>query len=229
MDGSDGNARPAVARAIADNGKRAIDWLSQEGARFTSRALQKDQPGQQVLAPPRRLTAGLDWEERGADVLMRRLEENLTRRRGVLMRGTKVEALAVDGSACVGVDAVRDDKPLRIAAKAVVIADGGFAASPEMVAKYITPRADRVLYRVGPGAKGDGIRMAERAGAAIGGFGAFYGHIHHRNAMTNAQLWPYPHLDVLAEISILVGPRRQAFYRRGTRRRVHGKCDRALA
>ncbi len=213
--GSGANARPAVARAIADNGKRAIDWLSREGASFTSRALQKDQPGQQALAPARALTAGLDWEDRGADVLMQRLEQNLTQRRGVLMRGTQVAALVIDGSACVGVDAVRDGKPLRIGAKAVVIADGGFAANPEMVAQYIAPRADRVLARVGPGAKGDGIRMAEKAGAAIGGFGAFYGHIHHRNAMTNAHLWPYPHLDAAAEISILVGRRRQAFHRRG--------------
>jgi fumarate reductase flavoprotein subunit len=63
-----------------------------------------------------------------------------------------------------------------------------------------------VLCRVGPGAQGDGIRMAEAAGAAIGGFGEFYGHLQHRDAMTNAQLWPYPHLDAAAEIAILVGP-----------------------
>ena len=202
--GSGANARPAVARAIADNGKRTIDWLSQEGAQFTSRALNKEQPGQRVLAPPRQLTAGLDWEGQGADLLMHRLEENLTRRGGVLMRNTNVEAIVVEGGACAGVAAVRDNKPLRITAKAVVIADGGFAANPDMVAKYIAPRADRILSRVGPGAKGDGIRMAESAGAAIGGFGAFYGHIHHRNAMTNAGLWPYPHLDAAAEIGILV-------------------------
>ena len=34
MDGSGANARPALARAIADNGKRAIDWVSQQGAQF---------------------------------------------------------------------------------------------------------------------------------------------------------------------------------------------------
>ena len=206
MEGSGSNARPAVARAIADNGKRTIDWLSQEGARFVSRALQHEQPGQQVVAPPRRSIAGLDWQERGPDLLMRRLEQNITQRGGVVMRGTKAQALIIEHGACVGVDAVRDGRPLRIDAKAVVIADGGFAASREMVAKYITPRADSVLARVGPGAQGDGIRMAEKAGAAIGGLGAFYGHIHHRNAMTDARLWPYPHLDAAAEISILVGP-----------------------
>jgi fumarate reductase flavoprotein subunit len=206
MDGSCANAQPTVARAIAENGKRPIDWLSQQGATFTQRALQHDQQGQQVPAPPRRATAGLDWEDRGPDLFMQRLEKNLKQRGGVLMRGTKVEALAVAGGACVGVEAVHDGMRQRIAAKAVVIADGGFAANRDMIAKYITPGADSVLCRVGPGAQGDGIRMAEAAGAAIGGFGAFYGHIHHRNAMTNPRLWPYPHLDAAAELGILVGP-----------------------
>jgi fumarate reductase flavoprotein subunit len=206
MDGSGANAHPAVARAIAENGKRTIDWLSQQGAVFTQRALQHDQPGQKVLAPPRRSIAGLDWEGRGPDLFMQRLEKNLKERVGVLMRGAKVEALVVAGGACVGVDVVRNGVRERIAAKAVVIADGGFAANRDMIAKYITPRADRVLCRVGPGAQGDGIRMAEAAGAAIGGFGAFYGHIHHRNVMTKPRLWPYPHLDAAAELGILVGP-----------------------
>ena len=204
VEGSGANAKPALARAMAENGRRAIDWLAQQGAAFEQRALQHDQPGQRVLAPPRRKTAGLDWEDRGPDLFMRRLEQNLTQRGGVLMRGTKAEALAVENGACTGVEAVRDGKPLRISAKAVVIADGGFAANRDMIAQYITPRADRVLCRVGPGAQGDGIRMAEKAGAAVGGLGEFYGHIHHRNAMTNAQLWPYPHLDALAEVSMLV-------------------------
>jgi fumarate reductase flavoprotein subunit len=206
MDGSGANARAPLARAIADNGKRAIDWISQEGAQFGSTAMAREREGARVLAPNRRSVAGLDWEGRGPDLLMRRLEENLTRRGGALMRGTKVEALAVEGDACVGVDAVRDGVRLRISAKAVVVAAGGFAANRAMIAQYITPRSDRVLCRVGPGAMGDGIRMAQAAGAAIGGFGAFYGHIHHRNAMTNAQLWPYPHLDAVAEVAIPVGP-----------------------
>jgi fumarate reductase flavoprotein subunit len=206
MDGSGANAHPALAHAIADNGKRAIDWISQQGAQFGTTAMARERAGARVLAPNRRSVAGLDWEDRGPDLLMRRLEDNLTRAGGVLMRGTSVVSLAVEDGTCVGVEAVRDGARLRIAAKAVVIADGGFAANRDMIAKYITPRADRVLCRVGPGSQGDGIRMAEQAGAAIGGFGEFYGHVHHRNAMTNPQLWPYPHLDAAAEIGILVDP-----------------------
>jgi fumarate reductase flavoprotein subunit len=204
--GSGGTARPDLARAVAENGKRAIGWLGEQGTRFIQRGLQKDQPGQQVLAPPRRLQAGLDWEGRGADVLMRTLSAQIVTRGGAILRGTKATALVIEGGACVGVDVLQTGQKLRISAKSVVIADGGFPANPALVAKYITPRADRVLCRAGTGATGDGILMAERAGAAIGGFGAFYGHIHHKNAMTNAQLWPYPHLDAIAEVSILVGP-----------------------
>jgi fumarate reductase flavoprotein subunit len=204
--GSGTNADPALARAVADNGKRAIDWLAAQGTRFIQRGLQKDQPGQQVLAPPRRLQAGLDWDGRGGDVLMRRLEGHIKERGGIVLRGTKAEAILMEGGACIGVDAVQNGKPERIGARAVVVADGGFPANRDMVARYITPRADRVLCRAGTGAQGDGIRMAEHAGAAIGGFGSFYGHIHHKDAMTNAQLWPYPHLDAVAEVSILVGP-----------------------
>src|SRR5262249_19080817 len=149
---------------------------------------------------------GLDWEGRGGDVLMQQLEANLTRRGGVLMRGTKVESLVVENGACAGVMAQQNGSSVRIAARAVVVADGGFAANRQMVAQWITPRADRVLARVGPGAMGDGIRIAEAAGAAVGGFGAFYGHVHHRNAMTDVRLWPYPHLDAVAEVAILIGP-----------------------
>ena len=210
INGSGGTANPALARAVADNGKRAIDWLAAQGARFITRALQKDQPGQKVLAPPRRLIAGLDWEGRGGDVVMRQLEQNLIKRGGVVQRGTRVTELVIQNGVCVGVIAsqngTQNGARVRIDSRAVVIADGGFAANPQMVAQYITPRADRVLARVGPGANGDGIRLAETAGAAIGGFGAFYGHVHHSAAMQNSKLWPYPHLDAVAEVALLIGP-----------------------
>lgn len=204
--GSGAKANPALAHAVADNGKRAIEWLRGQGALFIQRALQQDQPGQQVLAPPRRLQAGLDWEGRGADLLMRKLEAKLTQRGGAVLRGVKAETLIIEGGACVGVAATRKDETLRLETRAVAIADGGFAANPDLIARWITQRADRVLARVGPGARGDGIVMAERAGAALGGFGEFYGHLHHRAAMANEKLWPYPHLDAAAEIGILIGP-----------------------
>jgi fumarate reductase flavoprotein subunit len=137
---------------------------------------------------------------------MRQLEQSVIKSGGVVQRGTEVTELVVENGACNGVIALQNGATVRIDARAVVIADGGFAANPQMIAKYITPRADRVLARVGPGANGDGIRLAEAAGAAIAGFGAFYGHVHHRAAMQNPKLWPYPHLDAVAEVALLIGP-----------------------
>src|SRR5262249_48341843 len=133
-------------------------------------------------------------------------EQNLIKRGGLVQRGTQVTELVVESGACTGVIALQNGANARIDARAVVIADGGFAANPQMGSQYITPRADRVLARVGPGANGDGIRLAAAAGAAIGGFGAFYGHVHHRAAMHNSRLWPYPHLDAVAEVALLIGP-----------------------
>src|SRR6516225_2042638 len=137
MEGSGANARPALVRALADNARRSIEWLEREGAQFGNQAMQRERPGARVLAPNRGSVAGLDWEDRGPDRLMQRLEQNLTQRGGVLMRGTKVERLVVEAGACAGVDAVHNGEHVRIAAKAVVIGDGGFAANREMIAQYI--------------------------------------------------------------------------------------------
>jgi fumarate reductase flavoprotein subunit len=201
--GTDGTAHPEVARTIANNAGRAADWLMQEGARFMAVTT----PGgrQLMLGPPRRFKEGLDWEGRGGDVLLRRFAETLASRGGQLLRGTSVESLIVEGGRCVGINATQAGRSIRIDGGAVVIADGGFQANADMVRKYIAPRPERVLVRAAPGGTGDGIRMAEAAGAAVGGFGGFYGHIHHRDAMTNDRLWPYPHFDAMAEVSMLVG------------------------
>src|SRR5262249_62199533 len=39
-----------------------------------------------------------------------------------------------------------------------------------------------------------------------GVLGAFYGHVPPRGGMTNPSLWPYPHLDAVAEVAVLIGP-----------------------
>lgn len=202
MKGTDGTAKPELAQIIGANAGRAADWLMQEGMRFVAVTT----PGgrQLMLGPPRRFKEGLDWEGRGGDWLLRKFEEHLENRGGQLLRGTHVESLLMDGGRCVGVNAVRNGQPVRIAARAVAIADGGFQANAEMVKRYIAPRPDRLLVRAAPGGRGDGIRMAEAVGAALGGFGGFYGHIHHIDAMKNDRLWPYPHFDAMAEVSMLV-------------------------
>jgi fumarate reductase flavoprotein subunit len=200
-----GCARRELIRALAHNSARSIQWLTQQGARFieintpTGRSI--------ILAPPRRFKEGLDWEGRGPDVLLRRLEENLAKRGGVLLRGVRARELVMQHGACTGVHALHEGSAKLFECKAVVIADGGFPANRDMIRRHITAQADRLLIRAAPNATGDGLAMAEAAGAALGGFGAFYGHPVHRDAFTRnrAELWPFPMIDGLAQAGIVVG------------------------
>ena len=202
MSATDNTARPEIARLFASNVKRAYRWLVAEGAKFIQLP---GVAGQSILAPPRRMKNGLDWEGRGPDVLMQTLERNILKRGGAFIRGASVEALVMENGACVGVEVVSLDQRRKYRASAVVVADGGFHGNSEMVRQYITPRPERVLLRAPAAAVGDGLRMAAAAGAELGGFGKFYGHLQHRDAMTNCDLWPYPHVDFLAEVAVLVG------------------------
>jgi fumarate reductase flavoprotein subunit len=204
MAGSDNTARPELARAIATNARRTVEWLRSQGARMLE--LDRNEGRQVVLAPPRRFVEGLDWEGRGGDVLLRTLQANLEKAGGQLLRGTCAVSLRMADGRCVGVEATQSGKTVRFDAGAVVLADGGFPANPEMIARHICRRPDRLLVRAAPNGRGDSIRMAEAAGAATGGYGAFYGHLHHKDAMTSARLWPYPHFDAIAAVSMLVGP-----------------------
>ncbi len=199
-----GCADPALVAVLAENSRRSIDWLSGAGARFieinapTGRSI--------ILAPPRRFKEGLDWQGRGPDVLLRRLEENLAQRGGKVLRGVRAESLAMHHGRCTGVIAFQGGHSQRIEAKAVVIADGGFPANRDLIRKYICPHPERLLIRAAGNATGDGLRMAEEAGAALTGFGAFYGHPVHRDAMKRADLWPFPMIDGLTQAGIVVGP-----------------------
>ena len=58
-----------------------------------------------------------------------------------------------------------DGKVIKINAKAVVNAAGGFAGNNELVSKYV-PRL-KLRQTNHPGATGDGIVVAEKAGAAL--------------------------------------------------------------
>ena len=199
-----GRADPALVETFAANSRRAIEWLEAEGQRFerisTSRKFQN-----LILAPPRPFTVGPDWENRGGDVLLRTLEANLGKRKGALLRGTKVTSLAMTNGACVGIEAMQDGESVRMAAKAVVLADGGFPANVDMIRQHVTPRADRLLIRAAGNATGDGLCMAQAAGAQLTGFGEFYGHPMHREALTNANLWPFPMMDPLTTAGVVVG------------------------
>jgi fumarate reductase flavoprotein subunit len=192
---TEGFARKDLARSIARNGRRLMQWLKAEGVEL----VKLDGYQTNVLAPPWRKGFGLTWRGYAGDVALQRLEANFRKRQGRMLRGTRADAMKlVPGGFELGTETGK------FRATAVVIADGGFQANLDMVREHITPAAERLLQRHGGTAMGDGLRMARALGAAVTGLENFYGHLHSRDAMHTTRLWPRPYADELAVAGILV-------------------------
>lgn len=203
-------AATALADLLAEDAGKVLAWLRAEGGAFVRGGAPEFM--RWVMAPPRRRRGGLDWKGRGPDALLRRLARNLVARGGVLRLGSPVEALAVEDGRVAGVRTAAGAE----AARFVLIADGGFQDNPELVRRHLSPQPERLFRRGAGGGRGDGIAMAEAAGAATVGMDRFYGHLLGLDAFGNDRLWPYPTLDSLAAVSLLVD---------GTGRRF---CDEGL-
>jgi fumarate reductase flavoprotein subunit len=197
-----GEAEPELAAAIAEDCARTVDWLAAQGARYTSAS-----PigwHRWTLAPARAAVAGQDWQGRGPDLMITQLKKRLEERQGRMFLGTRAAAPRVMGGRCTGVMARRDGTDFPVAARAIVIADGGFPGDPELFRRHIGPHPERVLQRHAGSALGDGLCMAQAAGAAVTRLDRFYGHLLSRDAMTHAGLWPYPQIDAVATAAIVV-------------------------
>lgn len=204
-----GFVKPAWVQLFASEGRRVVRWLQDEGAKFLKASAMAYQSW--VLAPPGRVRPGLDWEGRAGDVLLRNLEDNLTKRGGRILRGTRAQQLLIEGGKCVGLEAERAGGGMRVMAKAVVIADGGFQGNQELVGEFITRHPDRLKQRGAGTGRGDGLRMARDIGAALVGTNRFYGHVLSIDALTNDQLWPYPYVDALVTAGIVVNAQGERF------------------
>jgi fumarate reductase flavoprotein subunit len=164
---TEGLARKDLARAIAKDGRRLMQWLKSEGIDLV------DLGGYQtnVLAPPWRKGFGLTWRGYAGDVALGRLEENLKQRQGRILRGVRARALKfVSGGIEVETDTA--EGAAKFNAPSVVIADGGFQANLDMIRAHISSAPEKLLARNGGTATGDGLRMAQAVGAASTGAAA---------------------------------------------------------
>jgi fumarate reductase flavoprotein subunit len=193
-------ADTALARALTRDALRAIRWLGETaGVAFVRGDVAPAYAF--VVAPSAVGKLDRRWQGRGADVLLQGLERALVRHGGELRRGHRVSRLMMSGGRCVGLAG----DGFEVDAAAVVIADGGFQANPELLRQAISPAPERLVQRNARTGRGEGLKMAEEAGAAITGCRDFYGHVLSRDALANDALWPYPWTDELARAAIVVG------------------------
>jgi fumarate reductase flavoprotein subunit len=199
---TEGHAVPALADALASTVGRTMEWLRQEGARMIKVPIQGT--SRWMLAPPRTLRAGLDWQGRGPDVLLQTLAGNLERRGGTLLLGARAHELRIEGKRCAGVVGRQGARTFDVKAASIVLADGGFQGNAQLVQRFISPRPDCLTQRSAGTGQGDALIMAEAAGARLTDARGFYGHLLARDSLQNPGLWPYPTMDTLVGGAIMV-------------------------
>jgi fumarate reductase flavoprotein subunit len=168
-------ARPLVLEKLGAPGgsmrlSSGVIWRHRDFERFRLDCPHGDEALQRALYG--RLDADLRWlETLGAPVLARETGNPLTT--GVRFDPEGLTAALRDAGG-----ELRLGTPLRTLPHEcpVVLACGGFAADRELVRRYVTPEADRLLLRAAPGATGDGLRLGQQAGARLSaGLDELYG------------------------------------------------------
>jgi fumarate reductase flavoprotein subunit len=204
-----GSANLALVKALADDGLRAVRWLQQHGARFIKGAAQPWQSA--MLAPPGLVRTGLHWRGRSGDVLLQTLERRLHACGGKILRGVRARSLVVDSGRCTGIVADVAGCSQHFESAAVVICDGGFQNSPELVKQYISSKPHLLCQRNAGTGMGDGVQMVMERGGVFVGMNKFYGHVQSRGAVNSERLWPYPILDHVATSGIVVDDKGNRF------------------
>jgi fumarate reductase flavoprotein subunit len=198
---TEGHATPALADALAGTVGRLMAWLRQEGARMIEVPIQGR--SRWMLAPPRILKAGLDWQGRGPDVLLQTLAGNLKGRGGTLLLGARAQALRIEDGRCIGVSVHQGERTFEVQAANTVLADGGFQGNAQLVQRFISPRPDCLTQR----SAGTGRGCADH--------GRGGGRPAHRCAQL---LWPSPR----PRLAFQSGPLALPHHGYAGRRRHHG-------
>ncbi|MFM9881427.1 MAG: FAD-binding protein, partial [Burkholderiales bacterium] len=204
--------RHSVARALADNSLRAIQWLQGFGTAFVPMA-PTDGWKDFVLSPLGFHTkTTMEWEGLGADRLIDRLEQRTKELGGDCLRGARVTGLITENGAVRGVNVGTPDGPKKTyRANAVVLADGGFESNQEMLRRFITSHPEHLHMRAPKSGNGDGMRLAEDAGGMLIGMEAFYGHILSADCLHRDGLSPFPFLEFLAAAGMMIDSNGERF------------------
>jgi len=154
-------ANPRLVRAIVNESAETISWLKRQGVEFTGVTIN-------MPKSPRTYHVVAGTGLAVVKALVTKAKEN-----GVDLRlGAPVTRIIKEEGCITGAMAEGDTDTIRVNAKALVIASGGFANNRQWIKKYTGFELEKNLFAVGNTDKfGDGIRMAWEVGAAEEGIG----------------------------------------------------------
>jgi len=167
MDYSHWRANPYLVRAIIGQSANTIAWLQKQGVEFV-------EPVTMFYDAPRtwHILKGKPKAGGRGSAMIKVLAARAKQRGVDLWLATPVKKIIKEGGKITGVISEKDGKDIQIAAKAVIVATGGYANNSEWVKKYSGFDLDVNLFPLGNINKmGDGIRMAWEVGAAEEGMG----------------------------------------------------------
>ena len=147
-----------LVTVMAENSAQGIEWLDGIGAPLPKVSFSGGATNARIHAPE-------DGSGVGGylvDAFLKKTDEL-----GIqIMYNTQAAELLEEDGKVTGVKAVSDEAEYTIKAGAVILASGGFGANEEMYTQY-RPDLKGTVTTNAPSATGDGIVMAEKAGAAL--------------------------------------------------------------
>jgi len=167
---SHGECDHAVARKVADESAKTVEWLVERYKLPLSCVLDFQYPGH---SRPHMHASPSRFGEELLTVLVAAVQAE-----GIpIAASARVADLFADASGRIlGVRVARPDgKTEEIGCGALILACNGFGGSKEMVKKYIPEAAD-LFYEGHTGNQGDAVLWGEALGASIKDMGSFQGH-----------------------------------------------------
>ncbi len=157
-----GRGNTDVFKLMMDHSAEGVDWLKAQGMQFTAMAPEPPFPVGSYTAVP-----GLF---RGMPTALAALRRRFTTLGGKIAYDTKAMQLILDNTGKVsGVRALGDGGLVDFTAPAVIVTAGGYAGNKAILEEFIGPNADGMMVRGAKWATGDGILMAQQAGAGVAG------------------------------------------------------------
>ena len=198
-----GFARDDQAALTVKLARAAVRWYKEKGARFEPGGAE---PWRENTLEAPSAQPGQRWAGHGGGELLRILTDVLKRGGGTVLYGASAKRLRMEGNRCVGLDVEQQGGSVAVAARNVILCDGGFQANEALVREFIVPHPEKLRQRNSGSGAGAALNMAREVGAQLVGMDKFYGHVLAREAMQSDMLWPYPMVDPICSAGVVVDP-----------------------